>query len=177
MPVSRVLFSFSRRSLHHLSMRPTLRDRTGHPSPGSEKINTPGIPGLHGLTARKVCLSYCSYLQYWWALTPPFHLDHSEPWQFKFLQHCLSSCSRPHDAPAFNRVRCPLQPGLSSLHITGERWSGRCLSGVKITMAARNGERMEDYPKGDERREFKFSLPTPHPFAIFSTTLPEQADR
>lgn len=38
-----------------------------------KKINPLRAPGLHGLTARKVCLSYRRYRRYWWALTPPFH--------------------------------------------------------------------------------------------------------
>ena len=54
-PVSRVLYlAFA--SFHHLSMRPTLRGRTGHP-PAQRKKKPLHIPGLHGLTARKVCLS------------------------------------------------------------------------------------------------------------------------
>ena len=49
-----------------------------------------------------------------WALTPPFHPYLNCSRRSKSLQHDLSSCSHPHEAPAFHRVRCPLQPGLSS---------------------------------------------------------------
>ena len=37
-------------------MRPTLRGRTGHPPVQGKKNKPLHIPGLHGLTARKVCL-------------------------------------------------------------------------------------------------------------------------
>ena len=63
------------------------------------------------------------YPRCWWSLTPPFHPYPVCTWRFKFLQHYLSLCGFSHKAPAFHRVRCPLQPGLSSPH-KAERWNG-----------------------------------------------------
>ena len=70
--------------------------------------------GLPSHAARTAC---------WWALTPPFHPYPVCTWRVKFLQHYLSLCGFSHKAPAFHRVRCPLQPGLSSPH-KAERWNG-----------------------------------------------------
>ena len=122
-PVSRVLYPACA-GFHHLSMRPTLRGRTGHPSMQREKKIKPSAHSRFTWSYSPQGLSEpTSYLRCWWALTPPFHPYPVCTWRFKFLQHYLSSCCFRHDAPAFHRVRCPLQPGLSSPH-EAERWNG-----------------------------------------------------
>lgn len=96
-------------------MRPTLRGRTGHPPVRREKNK----PSPHS----RYTWSYCpqglsepsqlpaklvsSYLTF--SPSPQF-----APWLSKSLKHYLSSCSHPHEAPAFHGVRRPVQPGLSS---------------------------------------------------------------
>jgi hypothetical protein len=108
-PVSRVLSSDCS-GLHHLSLRPTLRGRTSRPP----VCLSAHIPGLHGLTARKVYPSHRSCPRCWWALTPPFHHHPIFIRQSESLWHYLYPVCRHSGSPAFHGVRRPVQPGLSS---------------------------------------------------------------